>query len=240
LLEYASINDVRPNSSKDAGHRKVTAEQETGPGKLDENFVIQLDAAVEESIESVFAGHSLLNNDKMSKGSFDHTNSDNERNKVSVVLDIDRTQHFKFATRPGAWHVILTNIFGNALKFTKEGYIFISLKTTPVPVGPNYDGKLARSKITLSIADTGCGMEDDFVQNEITTAFSQEDTLSSGNGLGLNITSRLVSALGGSIHVKSEKNVGLRSSQQWFWIIFPSRGQATASRMTFSLLQKMA
>ena len=208
LLEYASINDVRPNSLKDASHLEVTPEQETRPAKIDENSVIYLDAVVEESIESVFAGHSFLNNDRLVKGSSEHTNFDNERNKVSVVLDIDRAQHFKFATQPGAWHVILTNIFGNALKFTKEGYIFVSLKSSPIPKGPNYDGNLTRSKVTLSIVDTGCGMEDDFVQNEMTTAFCQEDTLSSGNGLGLNITSRLVLSLGGNIQVKSEKDVG--------------------------------
>lgn len=127
---------------------------------------------MEESIESVFTGYSFLKSDKLLKGSSDHTNSDNKRNKVLVVLDIDHTQHFKFATRPGVWHVILTNIFRNALKLTKEGYIFISLKAAPVPVGPNHDGNLAQSKVTLSIVDTGCGMEGDFVQNEMTTAFS--------------------------------------------------------------------
>ncbi|KAJ5337406.1 uncharacterized protein N7506_005428 [Penicillium brevicompactum] len=197
LLEYASINDIRSNSLKDTSYLGVTAEQDIGPGKIDENFIIQLDAAMEESIESVFTGYSFLKSDKLLKGSSDHTNSDNKRNKVLVVLDIDHTQHFKFATRPGVWHVILTNIFRNALKLTKEGYIFISLKAAPVPVGPNHDGNLAQSKVTLSIVDTGCGMEGDF-----------EDTLSSGNGIGLNITSRLVLSLGGNIQVKSEKDVG--------------------------------
>ncbi|CAI7646329.1 unnamed protein product [Penicillium bialowiezense] len=220
LLEYASINDVRPKPSNDAGHLEVAADQETGPGKIDENFTIQLDAAMEESIESVCAGHSFLNNENTS----DHTNFDNDRSDVSVVLDIDRNQHFKFATRPGAWHVILTNILGNALKFTKEGYIFISLKTTAVPVGPSYDGKLARSKVTLSIADTGCGMEEDFVQNEMTTAFSQEDNLSSGNGLGLNITSRLVLSLGGNIQVASEKDVGTKVVTTMFLDQIPESG----------------
>lgn len=209
LLEYASINDVRPKSQpvKSLDRFGVRAKQDLQPGTGDENFVMQLDIAVEDTIESLFAGYSFFGDSSDHfGGNLGHPTPDNLRGRVMVVLDIDRAQSFQFSNRPGAWHVILTNIVGNSMKFTEEGYIYVSLKTVPVKF--DSDGHVTRSKVTLTVRDTGCGMEQEFLKNELSTAFSQEDNLSAGNGLGFNITGRIVSSLGGDIQVKSQKGVG--------------------------------
>ncbi|KAJ5523719.1 hypothetical protein N7494_010369 [Penicillium frequentans] len=209
LLEYASINDVRPRPAKfdfqDASN--VGAPQTSQIGKVDKDSVVQLDAAVEDAIETVFAGHSFFKTPTTPLWTTAHaSNPFDSKGGVKIILDIDCAQNLKFATRPGAWHVILTNFFGNALKFTDEGFIYVSLKATPVKF--NSIGQAAQSKVTLCIKDTGCGMEEDFLRNELFTAFSKEDKLSPGNGLGINIVNRIVSSLGGEIEISSQKGVG--------------------------------
>ncbi|KAJ5786896.1 uncharacterized protein N7503_012108 [Penicillium pulvis] len=209
LLEYASINDVRPRPAKfesqDASN--VGAPQTSQIGKVDKDSVVQLDAAVEDAIETVFAGHSFFKTPTTHLWTTAHaSNPFDSKGGVKIILDIDCAQNLKFATRPGAWHVILTNFFGNALKFTDEGFIYVSLKATPVKF--NSIGQATQSRVTLCIKDTGCGMEEEFLRNELFTAFSKEDKLSPGNGLGINIVNRIVSSLGGEIEISSQKGVG--------------------------------
>ncbi|KAJ5561846.1 hypothetical protein N7535_003691 [Penicillium sp. DV-2018c] len=221
LLEYASINDVRPSSVvKTPGggiidvstNQKVTASHHSShPGKVDFDTYVELDAAVEDAVETVFAGYSFLNSSRSplrgiagySVFGADHLDT---RSGVKVVMDIDYAHSWKFSTRPGAWHVILTNIFGNALKFTQKGYVYVSMTATPVKFGK--DGEVIRSTVTVSIKDTGLGIGPDYLNNGLYTAFSQEDSMTTGNGLGFNITHRIVQSLGGTIQVNSKKHVG--------------------------------
>ncbi|WP_317165373.1 hybrid sensor histidine kinase/response regulator [Chryseobacterium fistulae] len=98
---------------------------------------------------------------------------------------------------------ILYNIIGNSLKFTDVGEIKIECK-----VLQNY---VNRQQISISIIDTGIGMDEDFVNN-IFKKFNQEDSSISrkygGTGLGMAITKELIFLMDGKIEVTSKKNVG--------------------------------
>jgi len=94
------------------------------------------------------------------------------------------------------------NLFGNALKFTKAGFIEMTLSRSDIASDPKH--VLAH----LSVTDTGCGISPEFLENRIFTPFSQEDILSEGVGLGLSIVQQLVTSLGGYVEVKSEVGVG--------------------------------
>ncbi|KAJ5712091.1 hypothetical protein N7488_006247 [Penicillium malachiteum] len=210
LLEYASINDVR-NPVKSPESRQISvikAEAKSQLKKSEKDSVVQLDAAVEDAIETVFAGYSFLKtkNTLLRNSISPLGNPFDFDGGVKVILDIDKSENLKFATRPGAWHVILTNFFGNALKFTDDGFIYVSLKANPVKF--DSAGRALQSKVALCIKDTGCGMEEDFLKKELFTAFSKEDKMSIGNGLGINIVNRIVSSLGGEIQITSQKDVG--------------------------------
>lgn len=223
LLEYASINDVSPkfatgpSGSGNNEEKSSSKENRSGvclrskSGSVDIESYVELDAAVEDAIETVFAGYAFFNSTRTplrgvaGLADFGGRSFDSQGG-VKVIFDIDRSQSWKFSTRPGAWHVILTNIFGNALKFTQRGHILVSLKATPTRLGK--DGSAKRSKVTITIKDTGCGIDPEYMKSGLYTAFEQEDRISIGNGLGLNITHRVVSSLGGEIRVSSEKNVG--------------------------------
>lgn len=95
-------------------------------------------------------------------------------------------------------HQVLTNIVGNAVKFTEKGSVIIS----------SYFDK---ENISIRIQDTGIGIAEDLLPF-IFDEFRQVDGTTSrqyeGTGLGLAIAKKTVGILGGHIHVDSKKDVG--------------------------------
>lgn len=98
----------------------------------------------------------------------------------------------------GGLNSIMHNLLGNALKFTEEGGIFVT-------VGADAD------KVYIHVQDTGIGINEDFIPH-LFEVFRQESSGFSrtheGSGLGLSITQKLVSLMDGEISVESEKGEG--------------------------------
>ncbi|KAJ5776436.1 uncharacterized protein N7511_001447 [Penicillium nucicola] len=214
LLEFSGINDIQKKHSLSASSDSTSlAPSENGSitrGRNTES-IIHLDVAVEETLETIFAGFCFFHKSRLPLRGGTQKNGKQTgfvglAGGVKMILDIDFASHSTFFTRPGALHVILTNMVGNALKYTQQGYVYVSVKTEPNELGEN-DEPL-RSKMTLSVQDTGCGMDSEFLQNGYFTAFSQEDSLLPGNGLGANITQKTVSSLDGELEVRSQKDIG--------------------------------
>jgi signal transduction histidine kinase/DNA-binding response OmpR family regulator len=100
---------------------------------------------------------------------------------------------------------ILVNLIGNALKFTQEGEIELRV---------NLDAEDNHHRlIHFTVSDTGIGIPPE-KQKLIFDAFSQADTSTTrkygGTGLGLTISLRLVTMMGGKIWVESELGRGSR------------------------------
>ena len=100
------------------------------------------------------------------------------------------------------------NLFGNALKYTDNGFIQIRFEATPLPA-KNQSGK---SHVTLVVTDSGRGMSADYLRDKLFTPFAQENTLTPGTGLGLSIVKQIVESMGGEIKVESEKGQGTKIS----------------------------
>ncbi|MGI9350861.1 MAG: response regulator [Rhizobiaceae bacterium] len=111
---------------------------------------------------------------------------------------------------------IITNLVGNAVKFTEKGHVFID-------VNCRLDEDIAILKI--EIEDTGVGIPDEELAN-VFKKFSQVDESATrkheGTGLGLAIASSLVELMGGKIGVSSEMGLG---STFWFEIKLPIQKQ---------------
>ncbi len=97
------------------------------------------------------------------------------------------------------------NLIGNAIKFTHEGFICISIKQIPHNDQPNM------LDLIIGVEDTGIGIPEE-QQSQIFEAFIQSEGQKSktygGSGLGLTITKNLVERMGGTITMKSIQGKG--------------------------------
>jgi PAS domain S-box-containing protein len=103
---------------------------------------------------------------------------------------------------------VITNLVGNAVKFTRQGHVLISAECVAL------DGE--KAEIRVSVSDTGIGIAPEKVEL-LFEKFSQADTSTTrkygGTGLGLAISKKLLELMGGSIHVESRAGEG---STFWF------------------------
>jgi signal transduction histidine kinase/DNA-binding response OmpR family regulator len=103
---------------------------------------------------------------------------------------------------PARIRQILTNLIGNAIKFTEQGGVRIVTRL---------EQQLGEPKIVMQVVDTGIGMSQQ-AADKIFDPFSQADASVTrrfgGTGLGLSISKRFAEALGGGIRVSSEEGVG--------------------------------
>lgn len=97
----------------------------------------------------------------------------------------------------GRFQQILRNLLSNALKFTENGSVTLSLR---------FSDTEENKQLYFSVHDTGIGISED-KQLTIFDKFTQADTSTSrkygGTGLGLAITKQLVELMGGTIDIKS-------------------------------------
>lgn len=110
---------------------------------------------------------------------------------------------------------VLTNLLGNAVKFTNNGHVRLEVSAIRSDAA-EADGSWVR----FTVLDTGIGV-DPAQQNEIFKSFQQADASITrrygGNGLGLAISKELVDSMGGSIGVESRPGHG---SSFYFEVLF--------------------
>ncbi|MGD8859792.1 MAG: ATP-binding protein [Myxococcales bacterium] len=128
-------------------------------------------------------------------------------NRVRCPASLDRG----FAGDAMRIRQVLTNLIGNAIKFTQEGEV-----VTSASLEREQDD---RWWIRLSVRDTGVGIPEDRL-SAIFESFSQAGPSTSrefgGTGLGLAISQRLVRLMGGEIGVDSRLGEG-----STFWVVLP-------------------
>jgi two-component system sensor histidine kinase/response regulator len=111
---------------------------------------------------------------------------------------------------PGRMRQVLTNLIGNAIKFTQAGEVVVRVNEIDVPG--------ADTVIRFDVSDTGEGIAPSKL-DLIFQPFVQADTSDSrkygGTGLGLAISSQLVALMGGVCGVSSQQGAG---SNFWFTI----------------------
>jgi signal transduction histidine kinase len=104
---------------------------------------------------------------------------------------------------PGRMRQILTNLIGNAVKFTETGHVTVRVAATPAPP----DAVALR----IEVEDTGIGIAPE-MQAHVFGEFNQVDSAANrrfdGTGLGLAITRRLVALMGGEMWLRSALGQG--------------------------------
>lgn len=136
-----------------------------------------------------------------------------ERRGIHLTSKIARNVPKQVRGDPFRLRQILTNLVGNAIKFTSQGSVSVEV---------NRHASSPKDVVLLfAVRDTGIGMSQEAV-GHLFQLFSQADASTTrkygGTGLGLVICKRLVEIMGGRIGVKSEEDKG-----SVFWFVVPMR-----------------
>jgi signal transduction histidine kinase/CheY-like chemotaxis protein len=119
---------------------------------------------------------------------------------------------------------IVTNLMGNAVKFTESGHVLVD-------VTGKLDPSSGMVSLLFKITDTGVGIPAEKLRL-VFEKFSQVDTSSTrrheGTGLGLAISTKLVALMGGEIGAESEVGKG---STFWFTISLQAQGVAAKKKI---------
>jgi signal transduction histidine kinase/ActR/RegA family two-component response regulator len=122
---------------------------------------------------------------------------------LALRIDYDILLPTRFVADPGRIRQIVTNLMGNAVKFTLEGQVLLRVTGTEI------DKDNVRLRITVE--DTGIGIaadKVDLVFGEFNQVEDDRNRQFEGTGLGLAITKRLVEMMDGTVWVDSEEGVG--------------------------------
>lgn len=133
-----------------------------------------------------------------------------------LILELSYDDHIPAVVigDPTRLNQILTNLTGNAIKFTEKGSVILKVCAGPKQEFSLYaiHGEAPKVfTITFSVADTGIGMTEDQltrVFDLFTQASGETSRKFGGTGLGLSISKRLIELQGGKISVVSEPGKG--------------------------------
>ncbi|RUS61016.1 response regulator [Pseudorhodobacter sp. E13] len=122
---------------------------------------------------------------------------------LDLMIDFDMFLPTRFIGDAGRLRQILTNLVGNAVKFTEKGHVLIRIVGIETEPG--------NQQLHISVEDTGIGIPADQLEH-VFGEFNQVESAANrkfeGTGLGLAITQRLIDRMGGSVWVDSEFGKG--------------------------------
>ena len=117
-----------------------------------------------------------------------------QQKAIALNYEIDAQQNHEMTGSRLEIRRILTNLVGNSLKFTDNGYINLEINKNA-------------NQIVIKVQDTGCGIAPE-EQVNLFERFRQGNHRLSGSGLGLHLVRQIVEAHQGQIFVESEINQG--------------------------------
>ncbi|KAL6233393.1 hypothetical protein BDW75DRAFT_215234 [Aspergillus navahoensis] len=251
LLDFTYIDKFKKERESKHKHtnKPETADQDLGtlrrnPSISSENTNadVQLDAVLEEVVESIFAGHTFYHQARRSGGVSKTGVVSGKR--VTIIFEIQETDKWCFYTQAGCWRRIMLNIFSNALKYTHQGFVYLGLKVAEAPWRESNDSSDsdtdAKYTVTLTVKDTGQGIGAAFLRNGLFIPFSQEDALAPGSGLGLSIVRKALASLHGTIELTSEKGKGTEVTVQVPMSLVPAPSDKSSTTAAYLSIRKKA
>lgn len=125
---------------------------------------------------------------------------------LSLTLSMSDECDAEVSIDPLRYKQILSNLIGNAIKFTHTGIVAVTVSLRAV-------GEGAKREVVAEVRDSGIGISADDLQ-KLFAPFSQVgdygQQVRQGTGLGLVISKTLCEKMGGSIHIDSQPGLGTR------------------------------
>lgn len=124
--------------------------------------------------------------------------------ELDMAVDYDLFLPTELIGDPGRIRQVLTNLMGNAVKFTAKGHVLV--RVTGVP-----DRETGKVLVKIAIEDTGVGIAPDMIGHifgEFNQVENERNRRFDGTGLGLAICQRLIQLMNGDIWVTSQEQVG--------------------------------
>lgn len=217
VLDYSKINAFERNAAKSRRSKRDTLAAARSQGfqaPLNIYSDVDLAAITEEVVEGVATGHVFrdslaivdADSDPRSKKQRLSLSSSPPYTQVDIIVDIPM-KDWTFWSQAGALRRIVMNLFGNSLKYTKQGYVHVKLETEDVEPSPD---SAVCAYVTLTVADTGQGISAEYMRTKLFTPFAQESSLTPGTGLGLSLVKSIVDMLQGRIEIQSTVGVGTK------------------------------
>jgi len=195
LTSILGFVDVLDEEVEGEAHRIVEMIRESGH-RLKETLTSVLELARLER-ESAEVGSERCDLVERVENTLDLMQPQIESNGLELAVEVP-SEPLYLQADPKVLHRVLTNLVSNAIKFTEEGGIRVTVAA-------------AEDDAVLNVSDTGIGISDDFL-DQIFDEFRQESEgltrAHEGSGLGLTITQRLVELMGGTIEAESTKGEG--------------------------------
>ena len=121
-----------------------------------------------------------------------------QENNIEIVLDVKEVTRQNVICDPGRLRQLLSNLVGNAIKFTHDGEILIKAVLK--------EESSTQGRLFIDIIDSGIGIPENKI-NALFDSFTQVDASTTrkygGTGLGLAIVKKLAEVMGGSVKVSS-------------------------------------
>lgn len=146
---------------------------------------------------------------------------------IELLTDYDMFLPTRLVGDPGRLRQVLTNLMGNAVKFTESGHVLVRV----VGIQP-FDGT---ARLHITVEDTGIGIAPEQLErifDEFTQVEDAANRRYEGTGLGLAITRRLITRMEGEMWVESEPGSG---SCFGFALTLPVAEEALPARVPTSL-----
>ncbi len=152
--------------------------------------------------------HTLFKLDELIEETIDMLTLKAFEKQLEMLYRVDPTIPSQFLGDPVRIRQIVVNLLGNAIKFTGDGEILVSIRKS----SNSYQvDRKSFIKLAIEVKDTGIGIRKEKLQ-KIFESFTQADTSTTrkygGTGLGLTISKSLAELMGGQLTVESEPGKG--------------------------------
>ena len=223
ILDFTKINnftDTQRHQRAEDDQARNEAFKAADIGEVGVTTAIDLAVLTEDVADTVVKAYQF---DQTGPNPSSGVRSRSHQERVHVLLEIEKRPSWTVNVSAGSWTRILTNLLGNALKYTKHGSICVRLRSKTLR------DKHQTAMIYLEIEDTGQGMSVEYLRHHLYMPFMQENSHAVGTGLGLSIVKQIVDDIKGRIDVQSESGRGTRIAVSLRSAFLPQQGKGPAS-----------